>query len=128
MKRAQLIFCDNIRRQRVLQKLSQAELAHRVGMNQTQFSRIENGKVEPGISTIEKIAGGLHVSVPSLFFDYDKTHTSLMDRISSVEFLSKADQDLIGALIVTFLEKNRLETLQDVKMKNRLVELKKLRG
>ncbi|HHT22714.1 MAG TPA: helix-turn-helix transcriptional regulator [Bacteroidales bacterium] len=44
---------------RKAEKLTQAELAERVGMNKTYISRIEKGLIEPGISTFNKIIEAL---------------------------------------------------------------------
>ncbi len=44
---------------RKAEKLTQSELAERVGMNKTYISRIEKGSIEPGISTFSKIIEAL---------------------------------------------------------------------
>ena len=44
---------------RKAEKLTQSELAERVGMNKTYISRIEKGLIEPGISTFSKIIEAL---------------------------------------------------------------------
>lgn len=44
---------------RKAEKLTQSQLAERVGMNKTYISRIEKGLIEPGISTFSKIIEAL---------------------------------------------------------------------
>lgn len=44
-------------------RLTQEELAKRVGSNKSYISRIENGKTEPKISTFYRIAAALGLSV-----------------------------------------------------------------
>lgn len=44
-------------------KLTQDELAKRVGSNKSYISRIENGKTEPKVSTFYRIAAALGLSV-----------------------------------------------------------------
>lgn len=41
------------------EKITQAELASRIGMNKTYISRIEKGIIEPGIGTFGKIINAL---------------------------------------------------------------------
>ncbi len=41
------------------EKITQAELASRTGMNKTYISRIEKGTIEPGIGTFGKIIDAL---------------------------------------------------------------------
>lgn len=44
---------------RKAERITQSELAERVGMNKTYISRIEKGLIEPGISTFSKIIDAL---------------------------------------------------------------------
>jgi transcriptional regulator with XRE-family HTH domain len=52
-----------IRRLRKEQKLSQAELARRSEVAVGTISRIERGLIDPQWATVEKLAGGLGVSM-----------------------------------------------------------------
>ncbi len=56
----------NVKRIREKLGLSQKELADRIGVSFPRISEIENGKGEPRITTIEKVARGLGVSVLDL--------------------------------------------------------------
>jgi transcriptional regulator with XRE-family HTH domain len=63
------IMCQisaNVKRIREKLGLSQKELADRIGVSFPRISEIENGKGEPRITTIEKVARGLGVSVLDL--------------------------------------------------------------
>ncbi|WP_368862173.1 helix-turn-helix domain-containing protein, partial [Pseudomonas sp. Xaverov 259] len=51
--------------------LSQKEVALSLTMNPSQYSKIENGKVDPQCSSIEKIANALGVSLASIFTQED---------------------------------------------------------
>lgn len=57
---------DNIRALREEKKISQAELAERVGVSQVQISRIELNKSKTKISTMMKIAEALDVEIKDL--------------------------------------------------------------
>jgi len=48
---------------RKTEKITQQELANRVGVNKSYISKIENGYVEPGIGTYYRIASALGRSV-----------------------------------------------------------------
>jgi DNA-binding XRE family transcriptional regulator len=45
------------------EKMTQAELAEKVGMNKTYISRIEKGTIEPGIATFGKIINALGLRI-----------------------------------------------------------------
>lgn len=121
------VFIDNIKHYRSIKNISQGELAEKTGIGQGRLSRIENGKVEPGLFTIEKIAEGLGISASELFIDTSSRNASLQERISLIETLSEFDQKLVDALLESLLEKTRLASLSDAKMRVRLEELENLR-
>lgn len=54
---------DEIRRLRVERKLSLRELSRRSGIDVSNLSGIENGKRDPQVSTVERIAEVLGVRV-----------------------------------------------------------------
>jgi transcriptional regulator with XRE-family HTH domain len=43
-------------------EMTQEELAHRSGVHATEVSRIEGGKRDPQVSTVERLADALEVS------------------------------------------------------------------
>ena len=46
-----------------VKNLFQKELATSIGMDRAQYSRIESSKVQPTVSSLEKIANALGISV-----------------------------------------------------------------
>jgi len=122
------IFCDNLKRIRTNKSISQSELSERTGIRQTTYSRIENGKVEPGIGTVEKIATGLGINATELFIDETSPETSIKDKLTLIQTLTEYDQKLLEALIDSFIEKRQLEDKMQVKMKKRLEELNNIRN
>ena len=47
---------ETLRQRRLLRNLTQAEVAHKLGMRQSQISSIERGRVSPRLSTVEDVA------------------------------------------------------------------------
>ncbi|PHS66987.1 MAG: hypothetical protein COB12_04815 [Flavobacterium sp.] len=127
MAKLQEIFCNNIKHFRVLKSLSQLDLAERAGIGQTTLSRLENGKVEPGLGSVEKIAKGLDISPSELFSDPNSDNVSLREKLERIESLGEYDQKIIEAILESYLEKNRLTSLLEMKMKKRLEELERVR-
>lgn len=65
----------NIVRLRKEKDLSQAELAYRIGMEKSNLSVIENGRSNPQIITLIKLAAALDIPLPKLLdFEFDYTH------------------------------------------------------
>lgn len=58
---------ENVLRIRQRRKLSQEDLADLAGINRSQISLIENGRRQPGIETVVRLAGALEVPIASLF-------------------------------------------------------------
>jgi transcriptional regulator with XRE-family HTH domain len=60
-------FGENVLRIRQARKLSQENLAERAAVHRTQITLIENGRRQPGIETVARLAGALEVSIESLY-------------------------------------------------------------
>lgn len=67
----QEIFGNNVKQYRLQKGLSQDALAIACGMDRPQITKIEQGKVNATIDTIQKISDALHVEI-SLLFSYKK--------------------------------------------------------
>ncbi|MCH4183895.1 MAG: helix-turn-helix domain-containing protein [Eggerthellaceae bacterium] len=52
---------------RMDQNLSQSEFSERCGIKQSNLSRLESGKGNPTIKTIEQIAKGLNIKISAQF-------------------------------------------------------------
>ena len=57
---------ENLKKLRLKNKLSQGDLAKMLNVNRAYISNIENGRMNPTLSTLEKIAGALGVSSSEL--------------------------------------------------------------
>jgi transcriptional regulator with XRE-family HTH domain len=61
----------NLRAARKQLELTQEEVAHRSGLEPAEISRIEAGKRDPRISTLEKLAEALEVEPGQLLREAD---------------------------------------------------------
>ena len=57
---------DNLRKLRLKKKLSQGDLSKNLDVDRAYISNIENGRMNPTLSTLEKIAKALGVSSSEL--------------------------------------------------------------
>ncbi len=95
-------------------------------MDSAQYSRIENGKTDPTVTTLEKIAKALGSSLSDLFAStgelkeinsYDK---SIMEKMALLEALSDNEKQTIYTMLDAFIGKQKLKdalsgVLNDVK-------------
>ena len=59
-------FGRRLRQLRLKRKLSQEDLAYRVGMDVSYLSEVENGRKEPCLRKIKELAQGLDITVSSM--------------------------------------------------------------
>jgi len=57
---------ENLRKLRLKKNLSQGDLATALEVDRAYISNIENGRMNPTLSTLEKIAGALGVATSEL--------------------------------------------------------------
>ena len=57
---------DNIRRIRLAKEMTQGDLCRKLGVDRGYMSNVESGKKNPTLSTIERIAKALDVSIEEL--------------------------------------------------------------
>src|SRR5438552_19160059 len=81
-----------LRRQR---KLTQVELAERVGIHQSDLSRMEQGEYKVGLDTLLKILQTFDLSIGD-FFDESSRSESVLDRF---KILSPAAQKEVESFI-----------------------------
>lgn len=61
-----MILGMKIKLKRVSQRIYQKDLAEQIGITQAKMCRIEQGKKEPSISELQKIAAALNVDLTEL--------------------------------------------------------------
>jgi len=106
------LISANIKRLRELKKLSQKEVSVSSNVPQGQYSRIENGKVEPSVSTLEKLAAVFEVSVAEFF----KTNTveedvnlPLLEKIKLIDQLEGEEKEALLKMIDIAIAKKRMK-------------------
>jgi len=58
---------EEIRNRRVLQRMTQKELAEKANVDRSYISQIESGKVTPTLSVLERLANALGCSIKDFF-------------------------------------------------------------
>lgn len=85
--------------------MSQKEVALTLSMNPSQYSKIENGKVDPQFSSIEKIANALGVSIADIvnsdnvFSEIDFLNKSVIEKVQLIEQLDEKQKESIFSII-----------------------------
>ena len=72
------MFHDRLRYLRLHQELSQGEVASRLNIVQTTYSRYERGQREPDFATLKKIANFFNVSIDYLLDNDDAPYANDM--------------------------------------------------
>ena len=117
---------EQIKRIRTAKGLSQKEVTMTAKLDKAQYSRIENGKTDPSVSTVKRIADALGVSLSELFakpneikeiHSIDKT---IMEKVSLIEKLKPKERNTLYFMLDAFLGKQKLKdvlsnVLEDVK-------------
>lgn len=112
MGQAVELLAKNIRRLREVKSLSQKEVCADSGVPQGQYSRIENGKVEPSISTLEKLAAVFEVSISAFFKSDDleeDLNLPLMQKIKMIDTLAQDEQQALFKIIDLALANKRMK-------------------
>lgn len=113
----------NIKRIREAKGMSQKELITAIGMGAPMYSRIETGKTEPSLSSLEKIAKALGVKLSELFLDepaqeVNSINTTLMEKVRMIEDLSPDEQKTLFMILDAFTAKKKLKDTLSSVLKN----------
>ena len=65
----QLLFAQNLKMLRKSQKLSQQQIAEKTGIARSMISDYENGKKEPTLSVLDKLAKYFNLTLEELVYD-----------------------------------------------------------
>ena len=106
---------ERIKQIRKAKSLSQKEVTAAINMGTAQYSRIENGRTDPSISTLEKIAQALGVTLAELFADggqpteVNSTDRTLMEKVKLMEALEEKERHTLFTMLDAFVSKKRLK-------------------
>jgi transcriptional regulator with XRE-family HTH domain len=98
------LMAKNIRHLKDVKHLSQKEVCADAGVPHSQYSRIEDGKVVPSISTLEKLASVFYLDIAELFKSDDleqEVNLPLMQKIKMIDLAlaNKRMKDNLQTLI-----------------------------
>ncbi|CAM3925069.1 MULTISPECIES: helix-turn-helix domain-containing protein [Flavobacterium] len=105
---------DKIKAVREAKNLSQKEISNMVQMDQSQYSKIENGKTDPTTNTLEKIAKALGIELSELFIsdkifkDINSADKTIMEKIRLIEMLDEKEQASIYNIVDGLVASKRL--------------------
>ena len=105
----------NIRKIRDAKGLSSKEVALSCKMDPAQYSRIENNKTDPALSSLVKIAKALGISIAELFSadevfkDVNSIDKTLMEKISLIEQLDKKEKAAFFTMLDALVAKKKLK-------------------
>lgn len=107
---------NKIREYRKIKGASQKEIALTIGINQAQYSRIESGKVEPTISSLEKIATALGITIADFFstekpIDVNSCDKSVIERLKLLEELEEEEKRSIFSIMDMAIAKKRMKDM-----------------
>ena len=126
LKSIKMDIAKRIKTIREKKGMSQKELITAVGLGAPMYSRIETGKAEPSLTTLEKIAKALGVKLVD-FFDADDNledinsyDASLMEKVKTIEELNPEEKKMVFAFVDALVGKKKLKdalsgVLSDVK-------------
>ena len=106
---------DKIKKAREAKGLSQKEVATVLKMDQSQYSKIENGKTDPYFSTIEKIAKALGIKVSDLlmaedlFKDVNSLDKTLVEKVQLIELLDDNEKKSIFSIVDGLVSKKKMK-------------------
>lgn len=106
---------ENIKRIRTAKNLSQKEVTINANLDTAQYSRIENGKTDPSVNTLERIAKALGITLAELFASTDELKEinsldkSLMEKVALMESLSNEEKQTIYTMLDVFIGKRKLK-------------------
>ncbi len=105
----------NIRKIRDAKGLSSKEVALSCKMDPAQYSRIENNKTDPALSSLVKIAKALGISIAELFSadevfkDVNSIDKTLMEKVSLIEQLDKKEKSAFFTMLDALVAKKKLK-------------------
>lgn len=104
----------NLRKYRESKKLSQREVAEKVGINKSSYYRYEKDKLLPTAEVLKRISLTLKVSLDDLFFskeerkEFRTSNKELLEKLEKIDQLPEKDRESLIHLIDSLLSKNNI--------------------
>ncbi len=96
---------ENIRSIRKRKGILQSEVAKKAGLSNSQYSLLENGKQQPGIGILLRVAKALGVDTREFFHKEDEEDNSFEKKLRKLNQLSDKERQTIEAMIDIALQK-----------------------
>ena len=108
-----IVIGDRIKQLRGLKKLSQKQVASEIGVDQGQYSRLEGGKVEPTLSSLQKIADLFDISLSELLKDNadlsEDVNLPLLEKVKMIDQLEPKERESLLNIIDMAISKKKLK-------------------
>ena len=118
-------FPENLKKLRKINKLSQLDLAEKLGVTRQSISYYENGNAEPSINFIIQLSSLFNCSVDALLFE--KHDTELLDEevlnnIKKANYLINLNLDIVDSnKIINLLENKKKHLYKNIDDLNDLI-------
>lgn len=107
-----MTFGENVALSRKRKKLSQGELAKKVGTIAVTIGRYERSEIRPSIDVATKIADALGVSLDYLVGNTDTVlEKSLVSKIVDIQKLPEDKKFVVMELLDSFLKQSKLQAI-----------------
>ena len=114
LKALQMEIGERIKKIREARGLSQKEVANKIKMDQSQYSKLEKDKTDPSVSTLTKVAKALGVQLSELFAsdllkDVNSYDKSVMEKISLIDSLDEDEKKSLFKIIDGLSSKKKMK-------------------
>ncbi len=95
--------------------LSQKDVNLAAKVDNTNYSKVEGGKIDPAFSSVVKIAKAMGVPLADLFKanellkDVNSADKSLMEKVALIDLLDKKEKAAFHAVLDAFISKKKLK-------------------
>jgi len=104
---------QRLKQLRNIKGLSQKQVATEIGVDQGQYSRLESGKVEPTLSSLQKIADVFDISLSELLKDNsdlgEEINLPLLEKVKMIDQLEEKERDSLINIIDMAIAKKKLK-------------------
>lgn len=108
---------QNIKQLRKNKGLQQKYVANDVGLDQSNYNKVENGKREPSVELLQKLSVILGVTIDELLNPYNKQlltpvtveDKTISEKIRLVEQLEEEDKNVLYKMLDTMLTKKKFQ-------------------
>ncbi len=108
-------FASNLKVFRAGKKISQEELANKIGIHPNHLSRYERGLASPSIDVVQKMAEAFEISIDQLVFGMEQNiDASINDRelvslFKKVQLLTDKQKEMVKEFLSSFVLKTNLQ-------------------